>query len=134
MINHYYFALAQRASAISGLPAEWIYSQWVHETGNFTSELCIRYNNLGGITQETPNDIPQPDGTLWYMQFATPEAYADYFGRYLRLYAENGIFGAQTIEEYAAALKDGGYFGDSLDNYVAGMTAAYQEAFNDVPV
>lgn len=129
LINERYFVLAQQAAAISGLPAEWIYSQFSHETGGFTSELCIDHNNLGGLTQEEPNDLPQPDGSLWYMHFDTPEAYADYFGRYLRLYEEDGIYSAETIPEYAAALYRGGYFGDSLENYVAGMEAAYKEAF-----
>ena len=129
MINERYFSLAQQAAAISGLPAEWIYSQWAHETGGFVSELCIEHNNLGGLTQEEPNDLPQPDGSLWYRHFDTPEDYADYFGRYLRLYREDGIYNAETIPEYAAALCRGGYFGDSLKNYVAGMEAAYKEAF-----
>ena len=129
MINERYWELAQQAANISGLPAEWIYSQFVHETGNFTSVLCTQYNNLGGLTQAEPNDLPQPDGSLWYMHFDTPEAYADYFGRYLRLYREDGIYSAETIPEYAAALYRCGYFGDSVENYVAGMEAAYKEAF-----
>ena len=129
LINERYFALAQQAAAIAGLPAEFVYSQWVHETGNFTSDLCTHYNNLGGLTQAEPNDLPQPDGSLWYMHFDTPEAYADYFGRYLRLYEEDGVYGAATMPEYAAALYRGGYFGDSIENYVAGMEAAYKEAF-----
>ncbi len=129
MINQYYWELAQRAAAIAVLPAEWIYSQWVHETGNFTSELCTHYNNLGGVTQEQPNDTPQPDGNCYYMQFVTPEAYANYFGWYLSRYAEDGIYGATSIAEYAASLKRGGYFGDTLENYIAGMTVAHIEAF-----
>lgn len=129
MINEHYWELAQQAANISGLPAEWIYAQWVHETACFTSELCVDHNNLGGITQEEPNDLPQPDGELWYRHFGTPEDYADYFGRYLRLYREDGIYGAATIHEYAAALHRGGYFGDTVDNYTAGMLAAYKEAF-----
>lgn len=129
MINQYYWGLAQRAAAIAGLPAEWIYSQWVHETGNFSSDLCIEYNNLGGVTQVQPNDTPQPDGNCYYMQFASPEAYADYFGWYLTQYAEDGIYQATSIAEYAEALKHGGYFGDTLENYIAGMAAACKEAF-----
>ena len=129
MINERYWELAQQAANISGLPAEWIYAQLVHETAGFTSELCIDHNNLGGITQEEPNDLPQPDGELWYRHFNTPEDYADYFGRYLRLYREDGIYEAATIPEYAAALHRGEYFGDTVDNYAAGMLAAYKEAF-----
>ena len=129
MINERYWELAQQSANISGLPAEWIYSQWAHETGNFVSELCVKHNNLGGLTQDVPNDLPQPDGELWYMDFKTPEDYADYFGRYLRLYKEDGIYDVSTIPEYAAALQRGGYFGASLSEYVEGMEFAYKEAF-----
>lgn len=129
MRNEYYWNLAQRAAAIAELPAEWIYSQWVHETGDFTSELCRDYNNLGGLTQFAVNNLPQPDGSLYYMEFATPENYADYFGYYLTLYRENGIYEAENILEYATALKEGGYFGDTIENYVAGMESAYADAF-----
>ena len=130
-VNEVYWEAAQESARISGLNAEFIYSQWVHETDGFTSSLCEEYNNLGGVTQTSVNNTPQPDGQYYYMQFGSVEEYAEYFGRYLRLYEENGIYEATDIESYAAALKDGGYFGDTLENYVAGMTWAYNEAFGD---
>ena len=129
MLNELYWEAAKESARISGLNAEFIYSQWVHETNGFTSDLCVEYNNLGGVTQTSVNNTPQPDGTCYYMQFESVEEYAEYFGRYLRLYEENGIYDATDIESYAAALKDGGYFGDTLENYVAGMTKAYNDAF-----
>ena len=49
------------------------------------------------------------------MQFAL------YFGRYLRQYESDGIFGCQSLEDYIRVLKDGGYFGDSYENYLAGV-------------
>ena len=129
MINQHYWELAQRAAEISGIDARLIYSQWVHETGGFTSDLCKDYHNLGGLTQTTPTDAPQPDGSLWYMRFADDRQYAEYYGRYLKYYAEDGIFEAKTIQEYAEALKHGGYFGDTVEHYVDGMTAAWADAF-----
>jgi len=140
MLNEYYWNLANVSAEISGLNARFIYSQWVHESTNddnssefygqpFKSDMAREYNNLGGLTQEAPNDTPQPDGLNYYMQFATPEDYADYFGRYLKLYEEDGIYEANDIPGYAAALKHGGYFGDTLENYISGMTSAYNEAF-----
>ena len=129
MLNELYWEAAKESARISGLNAEFIYSQWVHETNGFTSDLCVEYNNLGGVTQTSVNNTPQPDGQYYYMQFESVDEYAEYFGRYLRLYEENGIYDATDIESYAAALKDGGYFGDTLENYVAGMTAAYNDAF-----
>ena len=133
MLNEYFYNLAKRSAEISGLPAEWIYCQWSHETGDFSSELCLDYNNFGGITTAHPNEVElelgQPDGSLWYKVFESPEAYAEYFGKYLTYYEEDGIYSATNIQEYAEALKRGGYFGDSVENYVAGMTAVYNDCF-----
>ena len=135
-INELYLEAAKESARIANegydnnpIDYKILYSQWSHETNGFTSDLCVEYNNLGGVTQTSVNNTPQPDGTCYYMQFESVEEYAEYFGRYLRLYEENGIYDASSIEDYAAALKDGGYFGDTLENYVAGMTAAYNDAF-----
>lgn len=130
-MNEYFYALAKRAAEIAGetIQPEWIYCQWAHETGNFTSDMCTEYHNLGGLTQTEPNDTPQPDGDYYYMQFDSFEDYAEYFGKYLRYYRENGIYEAQDLDGYVKALKDGGYFGDSLENYLAGTHAVYEECF-----
>ena len=130
-MNQYFFDLAKRAAEIAGEPIkpEWIYCQFAHETANFTSDLCVEYKNLGGLCQTQPNDTPQPDGDLYYMQFDSFEAYADYFGRYLRLYREDGIYESQSLADYVAALKHGGYFGDSLENYLFGTHAVYIAEF-----
>lgn len=121
-----YKALAERSAKIANIPADWIYRQWAHETGNFTSALCLEYNNFGGITTANPTDeelkIKQPDGKLWYKVFDSPEAFADYFGKYINRYDEYGVHEATDIRGYVEALSKGGYFGDSVDNYVAGMT------------
>lgn len=135
MLNKYFYKLAQRAADISALPAEWIYCQWVHETAGFTSDLCLNYHNLGGITTDNPNEVElelgQPDGSLWYKVFSSYEHYAEYFGKYLKLYEEDGIYEATDIQSYAEALKNGGYFGDTVENYVEGMTSAYEDAFSE---
>ena len=136
-MNEYFFNLAKRSAELANsysegannIKPEWIYCQWVHESGNFTSELCTQYHNLGGLTQTTPNDTPQPDGDYYYMQFDSYEAYAEYFGRYLRYYAEDGIYNAQSLDDYIAALKHGGYFGDDLNAYLADCKRIYAEEF-----
>ena len=63
------------------------------------------------------------------MQFDSYESYAEYFGKYLRLYDENGIYQSENLADYVAALKDGGYFGDTLANYLAGTHAIYVAEF-----
>lgn len=138
-MNNFFWKLAKRAADVANenggnIKPEWIYSQWAHETANFTSVLCGKYYNLGGLCQFEPNDTPQPDGDQYYMQFGSYEDYADYFGRYLRKYEEDGIFEAQNIDEYVAALKHGGYFGDSLENYLAGCKDFLRDEFNIVEI
>ena len=133
-MNDYLYELAQRAAAVAAerglhVDPKWIYCQWYHETGGFSSELSDQYHNLGGLTQATPNDTPQPDGSNYYMQFDSYENYADYFGKYLTLYQEDGIYDAQTMEDYITCLKHGGYFGDSLEFYLSDCQNIYAETF-----
>ena len=124
---------AKISSEICGVPAEFIYSQWVHESDNFTSELAKDYFNFGGITQEENNgdDMKQPDGDYYYKVFATPEDYAAYFGRYIKKYFPTAA-GAKTLEEYVTALKYGEeyvYYGDDVEVYMMGTKEAFRDAF-----
>ena len=136
-MNEYFYGLAQQAAnasarkGLDNIDPRWIYVQWEHETGGFTSDLQASNHNLGGLTQSEPNDTPQPDGNCYYMNFDTFEGYADYFGRYLRYYKENGIAEAQTLTDYIIALKSGGYFGDSLENYLSDCQQIYTENFGE---
>ena len=126
-VNQPYWEAAQVAAGISGAKAELLYAQFAHETGNFTSELCREYNNLAGVTQVEPNDLPQPDGQFYYMKFDDLSHWARYFGKFIRYF--DGAVEATTIEEYATALKNEGYYGDTLENYIDGMQSAYDKAF-----
>ena len=127
MVIERYWKAAVTAANISGVPATLIYCQWSHETGCFTSELCLQFNNLGGVTQVEENDLPQPDGSFYYMKFADLDEWARYFGKFIVKF--DGTTDATSIEQYAAALKNEGYYGDTLENYIDGMKSAYMEAF-----
>jgi hypothetical protein len=135
-MDKYFYDLAKQAAAIANegfgdiIKPEWIYCQWCHETGGFDSKLAIEYHNLGGLTQVTPNDTPQPDGDYYYKQFDSYEAYAEYFGKYLRYYEEDGLYDATCIDDYIVALKHGGYFGDTLENYLSSVKGIYAANFN----
>ena len=126
-MKDYFYKLAIESAVFAGYPIQplWIYSQWRHETNYFTSPLCNELKNLGGLCQLIPNNYPQPDGDLFYMVFSDFEECANYFGRYLTLYREDGIYDAYTLYDYCKALKKGGYFGDTLENYYKGC--AYYE-------
>ena len=151
MLNERMMECANIAADICGVPAERIYSQWAHESTNvtpgdpdqgkpFRSALAREQFNFGGLTQEEENDTPQPDGRFYYMKFASPEEYADYFGRYIKKYFPLAA-ASQTMPEYTYNLKhqpdpDTGeeyaYYGDSEENYLAGTLEAYREAFGNV--
>lgn len=122
MINFRMYFYACMAARFAGAPisADWIYAQWAYETDNFTSALCRIYHNCGGLTQEEPNDLPQPDGELYYKEFCCYASFAEYFGSYLQAYRSNGLFDAYDLVTYLTALRDGGYFGQDLSTYVRG--------------
>lgn len=103
-----------------------IWAQWYHETGGFTSELFRTGNNLGGFTttEDMGDDWRQPDGDLWYKPFSSREEGARFAGTYLANYVENGIADATDPVSYAQALKNGGYYGASVEEYASGLTSA----------
>lgn len=103
-----------------------IWAQWYHETGGFTSELFRTGNNLGGFTttEDMGDDWRQPDGDLWYKPFSSREEGARFAGAYLANYVENGIADATDPVSYAQALKNGGYYGASIEEYASGLTSA----------
>lgn len=117
-----YYPYAEISAGIAGYPIQplWIFQQWKHETANFTSDLCRNYYNLGGLTQSSNNGLPQPDGDMFYMQFVDLHDFARYFGYYLRLYADDGLYSAFTLQDYLLVLKNGGYYGDTYENYLKG--------------
>lgn len=103
-----------------------IWAQWYHETGGFTSEPFRTGNNLGGFTttEDMGDDWRQPDGDLWYRPFSSREEGARFAGAYLANYVENGIADATDPVSYAQALKNGGYYGASVEEYASGLTSA----------
>lgn len=104
------------------IPAEWIYSQWAHESGNFESTLARENNNIGGLTQSTPNgeENKQPDGDNYYRVYDSLQDYAkSYVNDFIKRY--DGMKGLNSMEEFVYALKNNGYFGDDPAKYLADM-------------
>lgn len=122
-----YYELAERTAQVANadlgtnnIDPRWIYAQWQHETGNFTSQLTTENNNFGGITQTEPNgEENRLKGTnLYFKIFDSPEDYAEYCGHYLAKFADTGIGEATNVDEYLTALYNGHYFTpeDNKDN------------------
>lgn len=121
----------------SHISADWIYAQWRYESGDFTSRMNEENNNPGGLTQVEPNgeENRMTNSNLYAKVFDTPEEYADYFGRYLAKYAENGIGNATTVDEYLQALQQGGYFtpaDNSDDKYYQGVHAKLGDSYSPI--
>lgn len=104
--------LAGRISAETGVPADIIFAQWEHETGNFTNRGSTDLNNLAGI--KTP-------GGKDYRNFPDLAEFGHYYATLLGEERYSGAKSAKTTDDFAAGLKKGGYFEDSLENYQKGM-------------
>lgn len=105
---------AQAVSSKTGIPAAFIYGQWAHETGNFTNRGATDLNNLAGIKNQSLSG---------YRSFGSINEFADYYANLLtnKRYSSAGVPSAKTPEEFAQALKRGGYYEDSVSNYTAGL-------------
>ena len=102
------------------LPPAWIWAQLALESGHFTSSLAVEDHNYGGIKASPGAKIAgiSPEGD-YYRHFDSDEEYAQYAASNYNAYAEDGIYRAKNIQEFAAALKHGGYFGSSLESYTS---------------
>lgn len=105
--------LAQQVSQQTGVPADIIYAQWEHETGGFTNHGATQLNNLAGI------NVPGGKGQD-YRKFDSLSDFASYYSQLIQN-KYPGARGSSTAEQFAAALKAGGYYSDTESNYAAGM-------------
>lgn len=96
------------------LRADWIWAQMAHESSYFTSPLAVEDHNYAGMGY---------NGST-YTHYDTDEEFAQDYARTLAAYAEDGLFEAKTVEEYAAALRHGHYYTAPLEEYIQGMKGA----------
>ena len=102
-------AAADMVAQLTGQKPELVYGELAHETGNGTNRGYTSLHNLSGIE----------DGHGKYRSFDSDESWALSMARILnRDFA--GVM-AQTPEQYAAILKRGGYYEDSVANYARGI-------------
>ena len=105
--------LAIKAGAELGVNPRLIFEQWQHETGNFASRLARELNNLGGVRMP---------GSLQYRKFDSLDDYERYYVGLMRnKYTRQGLLQARNEEEWAGALKRGGYYEAPYQEYVQGM-------------
>jgi hypothetical protein len=106
-------SLAKQIGANLGVDPSIIYAQFAHETGNFTNPGATKLNNLAGI------NVPGGTGRD-YRSFSSLNDFGNYYTNLIRN-RYSGALGASNVDDYAKALKQGGYFSDSLSNYERGM-------------
>lgn len=141
-----YFELAEHAAQVANadlgtnnIDPHYIYAQWQHESGDFTSRMATENNNFAGVTQGEPNgeENKMTNSNLYAMMFDSPEDFADYFGHYIAKYADTGIGEATNVDEYLGALQRGGYFtpqDNEDDTYYKGVHAYLDGDFIDKAV
>lgn len=105
-------ALAKLATAQSG-----------HETGGWTSNVWLNDNNGFGYGY---------DGSGNYTVYPSVEDSVDALAAYMGRRVQDGKFpDLSTITDaatYAALLKNAGYYGDNVNNYLAGIQRWYNSA------
>jgi hypothetical protein len=110
-------AQAARVSAKTGIPADIIWAQWAHETGNFTNRGAKDLNNLAGV------NVPGGKGQD-YRKFNSLDDFGNYYAYLMRpggFYP--GASKAKTPEDFAAALKAGGYYTGAQSDYASDLRA-----------
>lgn len=102
----------------TGLPANFIWAQLSHESDGGNSKLAREDHNYGGAKGN--------DGE--YLHFDNDQQFIDYMSDYYPKYREDGIYDAQTADQFAEALQHGGYFTADLGEYEGGMHRYLEQA------
>lgn len=102
----------------TGLPANFIWAQLSHESDGGNSKLAREDHNYGGVKGN--------DGE--YLHFDNDQQFIDYMSNYYPKYREDGIYDAQTADQFAEALQHGGYFTADLGEYEGGMHRYLEQA------
>jgi hypothetical protein len=109
-------------NGVNPLLAPIVFAQACHETGNFTSPLFFSNNNCFGM--KPPKTYVIAIGERFgYAEYNSIEDSAEAMAMYLQ--DHNLAGGLQTITEYVTNIHNEGYFEDSLENYIAGVTHFY---------
>lgn len=111
-------SIATAIAQNTGLPANFIWAQLSHESDGGNSKLAREDHNYGGVKGN--------DGE--YLHFDNDQQFIDYMSDYYPKYREDGIYDAQTADQFAEALQHGGYFTAGIDEYEGGMHRYLEQA------
>lgn len=118
-------SVAQKVGKELGVDPSLVFAQIMHETGGMTSKLANDgSNNLSGIKYVGQSGATRgsasPEGD-YYAKFNSLDDYANNFASILK---NDGIDSSiKSVDQYATALKNHGYFTAGLSAYEAGMNS-----------
>lgn len=118
-------SVAKKVGKELGVDPSLVFAQIMHETGGMTSKLANDgSNNLSGIKYVGQSGATRgsasPEGD-YYAKFNSLD---DYANNYASILKNDGIDSSiKSVEQYATALKNHGYFTDGLSAYEAGMNS-----------
>jgi hypothetical protein len=138
------FTQARKGTPVNprGVPiavANFLATQAMHESGKFTSNAFVKHNNLFGYTYSGSRYQTGPgliaDNGKPVAAYATLEDSVKELVDWLYRRVRDGKFPPldtfrdtdQDLERYAELLKAAGYYGDSLQNYYAGLKRFFQK-------
>lgn len=110
--------IAMAIAQNTNLPVNFIWSQLSHESDGGKSKLAVEDHNYGGVKGNDGN----------YLHFDNDQQFIDYMSKYYPKYREDGIYDAQTADQFAEALQHGGYFTADLGEYEGGMHRYLEQA------
>jgi len=105
---------AELASKKTGVPAKWIFAQWMHETGDLKNRGARELNNFAGI------NVPGGKGQD-YRKFNSANDFAEYYSNLINSRRYLGAKQATSYEEFARGLGRGGWYTANPNEYVMGM-------------
>lgn len=133
-----YFTEIENIAKVDGMPdalALLIAAQAAHETGNFTSRVfiedlnCFGYKRFPGARYQESNGRVSPEGNS-YAKYDSIANSVHEITAWIRRRITEGRFPrlseVTTAAEYAQALKDCGYYGDTEQHYQHGLEAALE--------
>jgi hypothetical protein len=92
-----------------------------HETGNYVSELALKFNNYFGMGVATKRETTAKGyaGSTQFASFSSLESSVDDFLLWFKMY---GTSPSEKVSETVNFMKEKGYFADTIENYQKGVT------------
>lgn len=119
---------ALKASKLSQEQQRIVYAIAAHETGNFTSKLCLNYNNCFGMGDaKVRTESSTGYVNLGGMDYNTYSSPAQSLEDFLLWWKYHGKSIPNSLKETIAYMKDKKYFTDMFDNYYNATSKWYDQ-------